>query len=349
MSSSDASHRIFVPAHTVTNVWDGGIGSSQNSRQLLIPYAIRGGKLAHVSEVESGLRIDCLCVNCGESLVARKGGRVIHHFAHRPKSTCNGETVLHRTAKLMLVERLEKCIREGTGLQIVWHCSFCQSSHSGNLAKVAASVEVERSLGPARPDILLLDQQGNPRVAVEVVVTHPPERQTVDFYRSNGITLVVVVARTLEELEVLRSRPELSATGVEVCTRKKCPHCRSPLWWRLLLIKHSRCHICRGDIFAASAIIHRDPRPSGYMVSHSLPRPFFSCDRRLIASHGIRLSWAEEDGSPRVCRTCRYSVENVYLRRHKYAGIEKIIPAGMYCSECEVLFPAPTSGTPVPA
>ena len=336
VSSSSSPPCLFAP--TPAEVWDKDLEPPQNPRQLLIPYAVRGGKLVHVSEVESGLRIDCLCSNCGEGLVAKKGERVIHHFAHRPKSTCNGETVLHRTAKLMLAERLEQCIREGMDLRISWYCSLCQSSHTGNLAKVAASLEVEKPLGSVRPDILLLDQQGNPRVAVEVVVTHPPEPRTVDFYSSNGITLVIVVARTLEELELLRSNPELYVNGVKACTRKKCPHCRSPLWWRLLLIKHSRCHICRGDIFAAEAILNRDPLPCNYTASHSARGPFLPADRRLIASHGIPLSWAEEDPS-RVCLTCRYSVMEVYFRRHRTAPIEKIIPVGMYCSACEELFP----------
>ena len=64
------------------------------------------GELVHISTVERGLSCNCVCPACGEDLVARKGTKMRHHFAHRgdvdgegSKCTTAGETVVHYLAK----------------------------------------------------------------------------------------------------------------------------------------------------------------------------------------------------------------------------------------------------------
>ena len=49
---------------------------------LKIPYAERAGALILVAEVPSGLQADCFCPACKGPVVARKGPKVVHHFAH---------------------------------------------------------------------------------------------------------------------------------------------------------------------------------------------------------------------------------------------------------------------------
>src|SRR5882724_5332738 len=69
-----------------------------------IPYALRAGEIVHVSEVARGLNCGCICARCGGVLVARKGVRRQHHFAHHGDSDCSGaaESLLHRLAKELL-------------------------------------------------------------------------------------------------------------------------------------------------------------------------------------------------------------------------------------------------------
>ena len=71
-----------------------------NKEQNLI-YALKDGKAVHISEVESGLKCGCVCPACGEKLVAKKGDRVAHHFAHYSGHTCEYgfESSLHLAAK----------------------------------------------------------------------------------------------------------------------------------------------------------------------------------------------------------------------------------------------------------
>lgn len=72
-----------------------------------LTYGIKEGKLYHIDEVEQGLKCDCICPNCKEKLVARKGDINEHHFAHSAKEcdiTVAQETALHIMAKEILAE-----------------------------------------------------------------------------------------------------------------------------------------------------------------------------------------------------------------------------------------------------
>jgi len=79
----------------------------------LIKYGKKDGKEIHISKVESGLKSGCVCLACGEKLVAKKGksGKPQEHFAHYNKDNCKYgyETTLHYAAKELL-EKEKKII-----------------------------------------------------------------------------------------------------------------------------------------------------------------------------------------------------------------------------------------------
>lgn len=51
-------------------------------------YAIKDGMATSIENVESGLKCGCICPSCGEPLVARKGAKRMHHFAHYSGHNC---------------------------------------------------------------------------------------------------------------------------------------------------------------------------------------------------------------------------------------------------------------------
>ena len=64
---------------------------------------MKNGCLVHVSEVQQGLKCGCICPSCGEKMVARKGSKMAHHFAHQNAECSYGiETTLHLMAKEVL-------------------------------------------------------------------------------------------------------------------------------------------------------------------------------------------------------------------------------------------------------
>lgn len=69
-----------------------------------IAFALKAGELVDVSNVERGLKCDCICAKCGTPLLARKGKIKKHHFAHYNSEECVGafETTLHLADKSIL-------------------------------------------------------------------------------------------------------------------------------------------------------------------------------------------------------------------------------------------------------
>jgi len=70
---------------------------------MFTEYALKNGRLVHVSEVERGLKCGCFCPNCNEQMIAHKGNQYSHHFAHQ-NAECSHvhETTLHLMAKEIL-------------------------------------------------------------------------------------------------------------------------------------------------------------------------------------------------------------------------------------------------------
>ena len=72
---------------------------------IQLEYGVQNGKIINIMDlpVESkGLQCDCVCPGCGGRLVARKGAKKKHHFAHY-NEPCNlvsaQQTALHMLAK----------------------------------------------------------------------------------------------------------------------------------------------------------------------------------------------------------------------------------------------------------
>ncbi len=55
-------------------------------KELSLFWALKNDKLVHVSEVENGLKCECLCPVCGDHLVAHQGKIKIPHFKHYNKA-----------------------------------------------------------------------------------------------------------------------------------------------------------------------------------------------------------------------------------------------------------------------
>ncbi|MBQ5523446.1 MAG: hypothetical protein IIT86_11670 [Oscillospiraceae bacterium] len=58
------------------------------AKQLNLIYALQNGSIVNISDVESGLKCNCVCPACGERLVAKKGNKMMHHFAHYSDANC---------------------------------------------------------------------------------------------------------------------------------------------------------------------------------------------------------------------------------------------------------------------
>lgn len=71
-----------------------------------IPFGLKGELMVSVAEVQSGLACGCHCPACGEPLIARKGLKNVHHFAHHSDADCPSafETSVHLMAKQIIAQ-----------------------------------------------------------------------------------------------------------------------------------------------------------------------------------------------------------------------------------------------------
>ena len=79
------------------------------SRNDKLPFALRDGVPVHIKDVPSGLDCGCVCPAYGARLIARKGSKRAHHFAHHAAEDCEHgyETSLHLWAKEILSKAKE--------------------------------------------------------------------------------------------------------------------------------------------------------------------------------------------------------------------------------------------------
>ena len=283
--------------------------------------------MVHISEVAAGRQADCVCPECGEQLIARKGPKLAHHFAHEGGTECSGESALHKLGKLLIHAGIQRALAARTPVQLHWKCHQCPDSHEGNLLKKAASVKLEHNLDEARPDVLLLNDSGQPVVAIEVVVTHAPEDTVLEYYARRSIQLVRVNLTDGAALEPLMDLQKLSASFVSFCARRKCPRCRKPMTKRTLHIIQSDCHRCEKPMKVA--LLAFEGQISG-------PEAFRESDLKLAREHGCIIEKRHShtmDSSymASVCPRCRAFVGQHFLHHHWGSPTEAVVEVGHWC------------------
>ncbi len=159
------------------------------------------------------------CVNCGNTMRVRRGPIRRAHFAHINKdfdSTCNPETVLHKSFKIALHNRIQDCLDRSIGLSVEWKCQLCGKIHEGNLVKKIQISNLEFPMGDFIADVALLDNDGNVVCAIEVVVSSPPKEGKFSFYKNNGIWMTIFRLTTDEDMDKVYETP-LNPTSFDYC------------------------------------------------------------------------------------------------------------------------------------
>lgn len=155
-------------------------------------FALKADKWMHISRVPSGKICGCHCPACGAALIAKKGKRNQHHFAHAHGQVCTSalETTLHRLAKAVLVHK--KSIY--TPPLEAYRAKVLR----GGVQESFVSAKEEVSLKHLRVDVLL--QRGQQRLAVEIKVSHACSSQKISrLSQLNLATLELDMLRIYEQ------------------------------------------------------------------------------------------------------------------------------------------------------
>lgn len=297
-------------------------------KEILYTTALNENEnIIHVNDAEKGEAY--YCPMCKDKFILRKSGRIGKgtkrpHFAHNNLSpNCTPESVLHYSFKKSLVDLLKRYKSKDKPLIVNWKCNICSSDISSkletNLLKITDKIEEEYHLKVCQPDIALLDMDGDVIAAIEIVVTHEPEENTLLYYEKNGITLIQINLESEDDLLRVEERitnPDI----VNFCLNPTCTNFNSHTVGRKLFVGKKRCTVCRY------------PMLSCYVEAKSVfgaikTRSLTSEEFKKAESKGVRFKIEENKTTNRKsviigCKTCELIQErnrrNLEIIRSRY-------------------------------
>ena len=167
-------------------------------------YALRDNQIVHISDVESGINCNCRCSACDEPLIARKGSKVMHHFAHKSTKNCEYgyQTSLHLAAKDIISKNMIFSVPE-----LYLSLKMCNRRELLEPAAVLTVYKVilEKRLDTIIPDILLETNIG--KIIVEIYVTHEIDNEKKKKIKSLNIPTI--------EIDLSKFDREISPSDLE--------------------------------------------------------------------------------------------------------------------------------------
>ncbi|MGE6440838.1 competence protein CoiA family protein [Psychrobacter sp. NPDC078409] len=144
-------------------------------------------QIVNVKQVERGLACMCFCFECGEPVVARKGEKNEHHFAHlnnKESCTIHPESILHKFAKQVIMQERYLTLP-----------SLPDDENSEDKTWQFDHLIEEQSIGCIRPDIVAtVDDE---MMFIEVAVTSFIDTDKADFIKQLGIKTVEIDLRDI--------------------------------------------------------------------------------------------------------------------------------------------------------
>lgn len=173
--------------------------------QLNLIYALKGGEIVSIDDVESGLKCGCVCPSCGEQLVAKKGKKMMHHFAHYSGHSCEYgyESSLHLAAKDILSSAKKITIPP---VFIKFDNSYKKDELICEAKEIIIDrVELEKRYDDIIPDIVVYS--GGKQLFIEIFVTHSIDDVKLEKLRKAKISTIEV---DLSKKEKTISKSELA-------------------------------------------------------------------------------------------------------------------------------------------
>ncbi len=149
------------------------------------------GHIIHVCDAEKGRTYTC--PQCGDRIIARNGGKAQRpHFAHFKKSKvrCNGESILHHLFRQEAVSIFQQCLERKEPFPIGWSCPYCIRKYEKDLLQQVSGISTDFTMEGHRPDITLLNAEGQPLFAIEFLIRRKLTKKAIHFYEEKGIILI---------------------------------------------------------------------------------------------------------------------------------------------------------------
>lgn len=160
------------------------------AKQSNLIYALKDGLIISIADADSGKKCNCICPACGEPLIAKKGEKRTHHFAHVPGTTCEYgyESSLHLAAKDILSKVKKMTI---PAVYVKFPDSYKQDELICEAREIVIdSVELEKRYPGIIPDVVVYS--GGKQFFVEVYVTHAIDEAKLRKLKETGISTIEI-------------------------------------------------------------------------------------------------------------------------------------------------------------
>ena len=306
--------------------------------KLLLPFAYDiDGNLVNIDDAIKGQKYTC--PTCGAELSLKISkippGQKYHrrnHFAHKGNSENHcSESFLHKLFKDRCAELLIDKISKNESLHFEWECEKCFEHHSGNLLKKAARVVTEYDLGVCKPDIALLDNGGKVVIVIEVVVTHRPEPEVLEYYEKQKIACLQIVVDDFidcDRIEEMLSSPN----NVNLCPNPTCVKCGQVMHNVKMVTVTTECWKCNRAMKVAMLVADNGRE----LLS---PSEFNEEEIRIAKSLGVNIAkryskTIKDSYVANVCGHCNAFVGDFYMHEYYYSPHDDEVDLSFKCFSC---------------
>lgn len=307
-------------------------------KQLLLPFAYDStGQLVHIDDARKNEKYTC--PTCGNELKLRishipKGEKYhrTNHFAHKNSEDNHcSESFLHKLFKNKLIDYINGKIASGEKIEFKWKCEKCGEQHEGNLLKKAIKAVPEYNMQTCRPDIALLDKDNKVVIVIEVVVTHEPEKDTINYYDDHKIACLQINVESFDDCDIVvdkLSRPY----KVNLCPNPICKECGRIKNRKILNIHKGSCWSCEKEM--KIAIIDQNDFGFDYGLEYLTENDINKANKEGAHIEKRLSKTTKEEYYANICTHCNSMIGNRFLHNYYDEPIIKQIDLEYECYHC---------------
>lgn len=160
-------------------------------QELRVPIGIDpSGNLVRVEKATKSIAYNC--PSCKEALILKDGGKRTKHFSHPANGICSPESIVHKTAKLLIAGVISANAAGTPEGKIVLDrtCDSCRAAFPQTLPmKTFTSVAQEVRVGKFICDVVGYREKGVPALSVEIMHTHSVHGEKLETLQGFWIEL----------------------------------------------------------------------------------------------------------------------------------------------------------------
>lgn len=306
---------------------------------LLLPYAINSSQeLVHIDHAHKGDQYTCPICGAGLSLRISKipQGAKYHrtnHFSHKRgvNNHCS-ESLLHKLFKEKVADYIRNQIdKQEDAIWFEWECTQCHELHKGNLIKKAVKVVEELNLQICKPDIALLDKEGNVIIVIEIVVQHKPSAETLKYYSDKNIVCLQLEVDDFADCDKIEEKLS-NPNYVNRCPNPTCKKCGHVMNKIKLVTVATTCWKC-GKNMKLAMIVAKN------RFSRLSPEEFDNREVATAISLGVNIKLRysrtmHETYLANTCKHCNAFVGSFYMHEYYHLPHQEELDMGYKCFNC---------------